>query len=37
MMPDFQPVPNSLDGKALERSVGDFITGQVLKTGPVWW
>lgn len=30
MMPGFQPVPGSLVGKAFERSVNGFITGQVL-------
>ncbi|KAF2393615.1 short chain dehydrogenase [Pseudomonas frederiksbergensis] len=30
MMPGFQPVPGSLVGKAFERSVDGFITGQVL-------
>jgi len=30
MMPGFQPVPASLVGKAFERSVDGFITGQVL-------
>ncbi|MBS4429289.1 short chain dehydrogenase [Pectobacterium punjabense] len=30
MMPGFQPVPSALVGKAFERSVDGFITGQVL-------
>ncbi|MFM1687318.1 short chain dehydrogenase [Aeromonas salmonicida] len=30
MMPGFQPVPGALVGKAFERSVDGFITGQVL-------
>lgn len=30
MMPGFQPVPGKLVGKAFERSVDGFITGQVL-------
>jgi NAD(P)-dependent dehydrogenase (short-subunit alcohol dehydrogenase family) len=30
MMPGFQPVPGVLVGKAFERSVDGFITGQVL-------
>ncbi|OEC37264.1 NAD(P)-dependent dehydrogenase, short-chain alcohol dehydrogenase family [Pseudomonas cuatrocienegasensis] len=30
MMPGFQPVPGQLVGKAFERSVDGFITGQVL-------
>lgn len=30
MMPGFQPVPSKLVGKAFERSVDGFITGQVL-------
>lgn len=30
MMPGFQPVPGTLVGKAFERSVDGFITGQVL-------
>lgn len=30
MMPGFQPVPSVLVGKAFERSVDGFITGQVL-------
>ncbi|MEN3761838.1 short chain dehydrogenase [Aeromonas veronii] len=30
MMPGFQPVPSTLVGKAFERSVDGFITGQVL-------
>lgn len=30
MMPGFQPVPGSLVGKAFERSVDGFISGQVL-------
>ncbi|MFM1691494.1 short chain dehydrogenase [Aeromonas salmonicida] len=30
MMPGFQPVPDALVGKAFERSVDGFITGQVL-------
>jgi len=30
MMPGFQPVPGELVGKAFERSVDGFITGQVL-------
>ena len=30
MMPGFHPVPGSLVGKAFERSVDGFITGQVL-------
>lgn len=30
MMPGFQPVPGGLVGKAFERSVDGFITGQVL-------
>jgi len=29
-MPGFQPVPGTLVGKAFERSVDGFITGQVL-------
>lgn len=30
MMPGFQPVPGALVGKAFERSVDGFISGQVL-------
>jgi NAD(P)-dependent dehydrogenase (short-subunit alcohol dehydrogenase family) len=30
MMPGFQPVPSTLVGKAFERSVDGFITGQVI-------
>ncbi|MBB3121064.1 short chain dehydrogenase [Pseudoduganella violacea] len=30
MMPGFQPVPGALVGKAFQRSVDGFITGQVL-------
>ncbi|ENC6370897.1 short chain dehydrogenase [Aeromonas veronii] len=30
MMPGFQPVPRALVGKAFERSVDGFISGQVL-------
>jgi NAD(P)-dependent dehydrogenase (short-subunit alcohol dehydrogenase family) len=30
MMPGFQPVPGALVGKAFERSVDSFISGQVL-------
>ncbi|MFT2793725.1 short chain dehydrogenase [Serratia sp. T13T92] len=30
MMPGFQPVPGTLVGKAFERSVDGFITGQVI-------
>lgn len=30
MMPGFEPVPSALVGKAFERSVDSFITGQVL-------
>lgn len=30
MMPGFQPVPGSLVGKAFQRSVDGFISGQVL-------
>ncbi len=30
MMPGFQPVPGALVGKAFERSVDGFITGQVI-------
>jgi NAD(P)-dependent dehydrogenase (short-subunit alcohol dehydrogenase family) len=30
MMPGFQPVPGALVGRAFERSVDGFITGQVL-------
>jgi len=30
MMPGFQPVPGDLAGKAFERSVDGFITGQVI-------
>jgi len=30
MMPGFQPVPGGLVGKAFQRSVDGFITGQVL-------
>ncbi len=30
MMPGFQPVPGRLVGKAFERSVDGFLTGQVL-------
>ncbi|MBL0455281.1 short chain dehydrogenase [Aeromonas veronii] len=30
MMPGFQPVPGALVGKAFERSVNGFISGQVL-------
>jgi NAD(P)-dependent dehydrogenase (short-subunit alcohol dehydrogenase family) len=30
MMPGFEPVPGRLVGKAFERSVDGFITGQVL-------
>lgn len=30
MMPGFEPVPSRLVGKAFERSVDGFITGQVL-------
>ena len=30
MMPGFQPVPSALVGKAFERSVHGFITGQVI-------
>jgi len=30
LMPGFQPVPSALVGKAFERSVDGFITGQVL-------
>lgn len=30
IMPGFQPVPGTLVGKAFERSVDGFITGQVL-------
>ncbi|OLP46372.1 short chain dehydrogenase [Rhizobium oryziradicis] len=30
MMPGFQPVPGSLVGKAFQRSVDGFITGQIL-------
>lgn len=30
MMPGFQPVPSALVGKAFERSVDGFITGQVI-------
>lgn len=30
MMPGFQPVPSELVGKAFERSVDGFITGQVI-------
>ncbi|WP_279499702.1 short chain dehydrogenase [Aeromonas veronii] len=30
MMPSFQPVPGALVGKAFERSVDGFISGQVL-------
>lgn len=30
MMPGFQPVPGSLVGKAFERSVDGFITGEVI-------
>ena len=30
LMPGFQPVPGALVGKAFERSVDGFITGQVL-------
>lgn len=30
MMPGFQPVPGTLVGKAFQRSVDGFITGQVL-------
>ncbi|HHQ4895820.1 TPA: short chain dehydrogenase [Aeromonas veronii] len=30
MMPGFQPVPSALVGKAFERSVDGFISGQVL-------
>jgi len=30
MMPGFQPVPGKLVGKAFERSVDGFITGQVI-------
>ncbi|MEP2237906.1 MAG: short chain dehydrogenase [Maribacter sp.] len=30
MMPGFEPVPGKLVGKAFERSVDGFITGQVL-------
>ena len=30
MMPGFQPVPGALVGKAFERSVDGFITGEVL-------
>ncbi len=30
MMPGFQPVPGTLVGKAFERSVDGFVTGQVL-------
>lgn len=29
-MPGFHPVPGSLVGKAFERSVDGFITGQVI-------
>jgi len=31
LMPGFQPVPGSLVGKAFERSVDGFITGQILR------
>ncbi|MEC4672759.1 MAG: short chain dehydrogenase, partial [Nitrospirota bacterium] len=30
MMPGFQPVPGTLVGKAFERSVDGFLTGEVL-------
>ena len=30
MMPGFQPVPGTLVGKAFERSVDGFITGEVI-------
>lgn len=30
MMPGYQPVPDALVGKAFERSVESFITGQVI-------
>ncbi|MDM8357706.1 short chain dehydrogenase [Pandoraea communis] len=30
MMPGYQPVPGALVGKAFERSVDSFITGQVI-------
>tara|TARA_R110002012_G_scaffold115021_2_gene261900 strand:- start:486 stop:590 length:105 start_codon:yes stop_codon:yes gene_type:complete len=30
MMPSFQPVPSELVGKAFERSVDGFITGEVI-------
>ena len=30
MMPGFEPVPSNLVGKAFERSVDSFITGEVL-------
>jgi hypothetical protein len=30
MMPGFQPVPSELVGKAFERSVDGFITGEVI-------
>ena len=30
MMPGFQPVPSTLVGKAFERSVDGFISGQVI-------
>jgi hypothetical protein len=30
MMPGFEPVPGRLVGKAFERSVDGFITGEVI-------
>ncbi|WP_265087604.1 hypothetical protein [Psychrobacter sp. NG254] len=30
MMPGFEPVPRALVGKAFERSVDGFITGEVI-------
>lgn len=34
MMPGFEPVPGKLVGKAFERSVDGFITGEVLYVDP---